>query len=148
MLGWWNDPWLGFRSGIGGVFTFLIQMLELLGTEKTSCSWIPWPLPFASWHLRDTLYLIVVSGEWRCMNDGSAISLAWKRELSLCYKCSMLSAGGSLVTKSCPALVTPWTAAYQAPLSMGFSRQEYWSGVPLPSPPVQFLGWEVPLEQG
>ena len=29
---------------------------------------------------------------------------------------------------------TPWTAAFQAPLSMGFSRQEYWSGVPLPSP--------------
>ena len=31
--------------------------------------------------------------------------------------------------------VTPWTAAHQAPPSMGFSRQEYWSGVPLPSPP-------------
>ena len=31
-------------------------------------------------------------------------------------------------------LVTPWTATYQAPLSIGFSRQEYWSGVPLPSP--------------
>ena len=30
--------------------------------------------------------------------------------------------------------VTPWSAAYQAPPSMGFSRQEYWSGVPLPSP--------------
>ena len=30
-------------------------------------------------------------------------------------------------------LATPWTTAYQAPLSMGFSRQEYWSGVPLPS---------------
>ena len=30
-------------------------------------------------------------------------------------------------------LATPWTAAYQAPLSMGFSRQESWSGVPLPS---------------
>ena len=29
---------------------------------------------------------------------------------------------------------TPWTAAYQAPPSMGFSRQEYWNGVPLPSP--------------
>ena len=28
----------------------------------------------------------------------------------------------------------PWTVAYQPPLSMGFSRQEYWSGVPLPSP--------------
>ena len=31
-------------------------------------------------------------------------------------------------------LATPWTAAYQAPLPMGFSRQEYWSGLPLPSP--------------
>ena len=31
-------------------------------------------------------------------------------------------------------LATPWTAAYQVPLSMGFSRQEYWSGMPLPSP--------------
>ena len=33
-------------------------------------------------------------------------------------------------------LATPWTAAYQAPLPMGFSRQEQWSGSPLPSPPV------------
>ena len=31
-------------------------------------------------------------------------------------------------------VATPWTAAYQAPPSMGFSRQEYWSGLPLPSP--------------
>ena len=30
--------------------------------------------------------------------------------------------------------VTPWTVAYQAPPSMGFSRQEYWSGLPFPSP--------------
>ena len=33
---------------------------------------------------------------------------------------------------------TPWTAAYQAPPSMGFSRQEYWSGVPLPSPSIRY----------
>ena len=37
-------------------------------------------------------------------------------------------------------LATPWTAAYQAPPSMGFSRQEYWSGVPLPSPRHFFRG--------
>ena len=30
--------------------------------------------------------------------------------------------------------MTPWTVAYQAPPSMGFSRQEYWSGLPFPSP--------------
>ena len=40
----------------------------------------------------------------------------------------------SEVIQSCRTLVTPWTAAYQAPLSMGFSRQKYWSGVPLLSP--------------
>ena len=41
---------------------------------------------------------------------------------------------------SCVQLsVTPWTAAYQAPPSMGFSRQEYWSGVPLSSPDVKLL---------
>ena len=36
-------------------------------------------------------------------------------------------------------LATPWTVAYQAPPSMGFSRQEYWSGMPLPSPPNQLV---------
>ena len=44
---------------------------------------------------------------------------------------------GSEVVKllSCVQLfVTPWTVAYKAPPSMGFSRQEYWSGLPFPSP--------------
>ena len=36
---------------------------------------------------------------------------------------------------------TPWTAAYQAPPSMGLSRQEYWSGVPLPSPKCIWETW-------
>ena len=40
-------------------------------------------------------------------------------------------------------LATPWTAAYQAPPSMGFSRQEYWSGVPLPSLTLVF--WKICL---
>ena len=54
---------------------------------------------------------------------------------------------------------TPWTVAYQAPPSRGFSRQEYWSGLPFPSPTVknppamwemwvQSQGWEDPLEEG
>ena len=40
----------------------------------------------------------------------------------------------SEVAQSCATLATPWTAAYQAPPSMGFSRQEYWSALPFPSP--------------
>ena len=39
-----------------------------------------------------------------------------------------------LVDKSCLTLVTPWAIACQAPLSMGFPRQEYWSGLPFASP--------------
>ena len=41
---------------------------------------------------------------------------------------------GGLVAKLCPTLVTSWTVACQAPLSMGFSKQEYWSVLPFPSP--------------
>ena len=39
-----------------------------------------------------------------------------------------------LVAQSCSTLATPWTVAHQSPLSMEFSRQEYWSGLPCPPP--------------
>ena len=42
--------------------------------------------------------------------------------------------GEGEVAQSCPTLCDPWTVAHQAPLSMGLSRQEYWSGLPSPSP--------------
>ena len=42
--------------------------------------------------------------------------------------------GGGLVAKLYPILVTPWTAAYQAPLSIEYPRQEYCSDLPFPSP--------------
>ena len=45
-----------------------------------------------------------------------------------------LGCGGGLVDKSYPTLGTPWTVARQAPLSMGFPKQEHWSGLPCPSP--------------
>ena len=48
-------------------------------------------------------------------------------------RCSCGS-GGGLGTESSPTLAAPWTVACRAPLSMGFSRQEYWSGLPFPSP--------------
>ena len=42
--------------------------------------------------------------------------------------------GGALVAKLCLTLATPGTVAGQAPLSLGFPRQEYWIGLPFPSP--------------
>ena len=54
-----------------------------------------------------------------------SFSKAWKWKVKVkLLSCVRLSA-------------TPWTAAYQAPPSMGFSRQQYWSGVPLPSPYIK-----------
>ena len=45
-----------------------------------------------------------------------------------------LDNGGGFIAQSCLTLAALWTAAHQPPLSMGFSRQEYWSGLPFPSP--------------
>ena len=45
---------------------------------------------------------------------------------SICFYC--------LVAKLCLTLAMPWTIVFQAPLSVGFFRQEYWSGLPFPSP--------------
>ena len=39
-----------------------------------------------------------------------------------------------LVVQSCPTLFRPWTVGWQVPRSMGFSRQQYWSGLPFPIP--------------
>ena len=45
------------------------------------------------------------------------------------------------------SFATLWTVAHQAPLSMGFARQEYWSGVPLPSPPITSTFYLLSLSQ-
>ena len=45
---------------------------------------------------------------------------------------------GCVLSRFSCVYATPWTVALQAPLSMGFSRQEYWSGLPFPSP------WDLP----
>ena len=71
---------------------------------------------------------------------------------------------GGLVTKSCASFASPWTLAHQAPLSIGFSRQEYWSGLPFSSPrdlpgsgrspgegngnPLQYSCLENPIDRG
>ena len=59
---------------------------------------------------------------------------AWSRLHALTAKGLGSVPGGGLIAKSCPALASPWAVACQAPLSMGFSREEYWSGLPFLSP--------------
>ena len=100
-------------------------------------------------------------GKERTVDIGSSLGLKItkgtrvKCETSLCIQCKMLppllpweyTTGSLQPRRGLPhsticaqslsrvqLLVTPWTVAYHAPLSMGFSRQEYWSGLPFPSP--------------
>ena len=69
---------------------------------------------------------------------GSPVPGILQARISECVAISFSNAWkGKVKVKSLSRVrlvVTPWTAAHQAPLSMRFSRQEYWSGVPLPSP--------------
>ena len=50
------------------------------------------------------------------------------------FVCVCVYSGGGLVAKLCSILVTPWTVAHQGPLTLGFPRREYWSGLPFPPP--------------
>ena len=51
----------------------------------------------------------------------------WRTKSCLCWSITAVGGGGDFVTKACPTLAAPWTVACQAPLSMGYSRQEHWS---------------------
>ena len=67
---------------------------------------------------------------------GGEVTRWWPRNLVLCLKLPSSTWVGSLVTlfSHVQLFVTPWTVALQTPLSMGFSRHKYWSGLPFPSP--------------
>ena len=70
------------------------------------------------------------NGEHRLRKSAPlAVSYLDEKEMMMCC-----FRDDALVAKLCPTLVTPWVVAHQAPLSMGFSRQEYWSGSPFASP--------------
>ena len=67
----------------------------------------------------------------RVFSNDSTLRIRWPKYWSFM---TTRKSGGGLVPQLCSTLLTPWTVAHQVPLSWDFSRQEYWSGVPLPSP--------------
>ena len=121
------------------------------GQQKAKCIWLysslatqqPWKqnkihswqleLPWAFILVINILAILLTFNT--CIGDFTLLSehlfyLSWIRvtpELALVKWVSE-------VTQLCPTLCDPWTVAHQAPPSMGFSRQEYWSALPFPSP--------------
>ena len=86
-----------------------VASLPLLGPLR---EWVPSPAFSFPFHFLGT--------------EDNKVQGQWSHGIERACVC----AGCSIVSDS----TTPWTVAHQAPLSMGFSRQEYWSGLPLPSP--------------
>ena len=114
----WKIPWMeepGRLQSMGslGVRHDWVTWLSLFTFMHWRRKWQPTPI-----HLPGVLQARTL--EWVAIS----FSNAWKWKV----KVKSLSRVG--------LSATPWTAAHQTPPSMGFSRQEYWSGLPLPSPIV------------
>ena len=78
-------------------------------------------------------FFIVTLGQTLSQNHSGKLFLdLWCTKTEWEHKCVLLSCCCSSVTESYPTLFNPMDCSHQAPLSMGFPRQEYWSGLPFP----------------
>ena len=103
-------------------FCYRLNLSNFKHMHTCQCDW----LSSVACLISITCYLIVVTTE--------IIDLHYGHFFSTTVILMAICSGGGLVTKSCPTLAVPWTVSRQAPLSMGFSRKEHWSGLPFPSP--------------
>ena len=111
----WDSP--GKNTGVGCHFLLQCRKAKSESEVAQSC--------------------LTLSDPMDCSPPGSSVHGIFQARVLEWVAISFSNAGKRKVKVkllSCVRLfTTPWTAAYQAPPSMGFSRQEYWSGVPLPS---------------
>ena len=113
-----NEAPFGFSKSVSYIQTLETHLAAAAAKLLQSCPTLCDPIDGSPWGSPIPGILQARTLEWVAIS----FSNAWKWKV----KMKLLS--------HARLLVTPWTAAYQAPPSMGFSRQEYWSGVPLPSP--------------
>ena len=116
------SPW---NHGLPKHFTFSLISLSILTISFTNISYsmyYKWEWELTSAH--KILYFFSL-----CKNSNSV-----KVDHYLNISSLRRHGGGGLVAKSCRMVCNPWTVDLQAPLSRGFSRQEYWSGLPCPPP--------------
>ena len=110
---------LARRTFVGKVISLLLNMLSAAAAAKSLqlCPTLWDPIDGSPSGSTIPGILQARTLEWVAISFSS--TWKWKVKMKLLSRVHLLA--------------TPWTAAHQTPLSMGFSRQEYWSGVPLPS---------------
>ena len=115
----WKDPYAG-RDG---------------GQEKKEWQRMRWldGITYSMEMSLSKLWELVMDREaWHAVVHGVMKSRTRLRDWTELNGVVRVKCGGGLVTLMCPTLATPWTVARQAPLFMGFFRQEYWNGLPFP----------------
>ena len=96
--------------------------------------WVAISFSRVSSHLRDRTCVSCTAGRFFTYSWGKILHLLWGKP--------------GLITKSCPTLATSWATARWDPLCMGFSRQEYCSGLPFPTPGyLPNLGIKLPFPE-
>ena len=117
-----NASWWVRRGEELGVYNYLMNLFQkqLVSILHSTGQILSWP-PYAQllWNLT-----LSGSGTWNLLLTNGM----WQR---LGWLCVFVCVSHSVVSNS---LQPHWTVAHQGPLSLGFSRQEYWSGLPFPSP--------------
>ena len=140
---WDSRRWLGFKSGIfmNGINALIKETTEsLVRTQREdNCLWTrKWALAAAVAAAKLLQSCLTLCDRTDGSPPGSPVpGILQARTLEWVAISSSKAWKGKVKVKSLShvrLLATPWTAAYQAPPSIGFSRQEYWSGLPLPSP--------------
>ena len=125
----WKIPWVGE-----------LGRLQSMGSWRVGHDWVTWLSLFTFMHWRRKWQPTPVflpgesqgQGVWWATVSGVAQSRTQLKRLS---SNSSRFGWSFVLTLSCVQLfVTLWTVAHEAPLSMGYLRQEYWSGLPFPSP--------------
>ena len=126
-----------------GLISFQMDCLDLLAVQGTLKSLLQHYSSKSSKLQRSAFFIVQLSHphratgktialtRWTCISPILRSTLVSHFSIS---ETGMCGDGGGVVARSRLTLVILWTVARQAPLSMGFSRQEYWSGLPFPSP--------------
>ena len=135
--GGWSKYWcfsISLSNEYSGLISFRIEWFDLLAVQGTLKSLFQHHSSKASilWH--SAFFLVLLSQ--RCMTTRKAIALTRQAVVGKVMFCFLIYCLKVKVKSlSCvQPFATPWTVAYQVPPSMGFSRQENWSGLPFPSP--------------
>ena len=120
----WEDTWRGEENGYPLQFSCLVNSMDrgarqapVMGSKRVRHDWVT-----------NTFFslsrVILLAMPWTKLMTGARGLANYIIQFLCCVSCSVMSY----------SLGPPWTVACHSPLPMGFSRQEYWSGLPCPSP--------------